>query len=80
VWILGFEKASQSCLLTQKTNGQNQICYVNFPTKFISEKHKKYEKKMDKLKIRKNKFVGEKQDRNNNFLIILGNLNNFYAK
>jgi hypothetical protein len=35
---------------------------------------------MDKLKIRKNKFVGEKQDRNNNFLIRLGNLNNFYAK
>jgi hypothetical protein len=46
----------------------------------MSEKHKKYEKKMDKLKIRKNKFVGEKQDRNNNFLIRLGNLNNFYAK
>jgi hypothetical protein len=46
----------------------------------MSEKHKNSRKTLDKLKIRKNKFVGEKQDRNNNFLIRLGNLNNFYAK
>ncbi len=40
-----FSKESQSCLLTQKTNGQNQICYVNFPTKFMSEKQKNTRKK-----------------------------------
>ncbi len=79
MWILGFERVYQSCLLTQKTNVQNRICYVNFPTKFIFEKHKKYEKN-GQIKNRKNKFDGKKKDRNNNFLIKLGNLNNFYRK